>query len=125
MISKVTLFFLSCVCFLQVNLAAANTLQEDILPWDGWVLNGVTSTNGSNKQYQLDSIFSYIRDSIFGLMGLIAIGVFLYIGFKLISARWNPEEFKKALNTFIYAVIGIFIVSFAFAAVRLIAGIDI
>jgi len=47
------------------------------------------------------------------------------LGFKLITARGNPEEFKKALNTFIYAVVGIFIVSFAFAAVRLVAGLNL
>jgi len=73
----------------------------------------------------LDNLFAYVRNSLFSLLMLIAIAVFVYIGFKLITARGNPEEFKKALNTFIYAVVGIFIVSFAFAAVRLVAGLNL
>jgi len=40
-------------------------------------------------------------------------------------ARGNPEEFKKALMSFMYAVIGIFIVAFSWAAVRLIAGLNL
>lgn len=100
-------------------------LQRDILPtWSEsqniWVLSWVSDTTNV-----LDAVLAYVRDSIFGLMWMIAIGVFLYIWFKLVVARWNPEEFKKALNTLIYAVIGIFVVSFAFAAVRLVAGLNI
>ncbi len=89
-----------------------STSTESVLGWTWW-------------DNILDDVLAYVRDSIFGLLAMIAIWVFLYIGFKLIIARWNPEEFKKALNTLIYAVIGIFVVSFAFAAVRLVAGLNI
>jgi hypothetical protein len=36
---------------------------------------------------------------------LIALGVFLFIGIRLAVARGNPEEFKKALIHFVYAVV--------------------
>ncbi|USN58045.1 MAG: hypothetical protein H6767_06965 [Candidatus Peribacteria bacterium] len=73
----------------------------------------------------LDQVFAYARDSIFGLLSLVAIAAFIYIGFRLISARGNPEEFKKVMLHLIYAGIGLFVISFAYAAVRLIAGINI
>jgi uncharacterized membrane protein YczE len=73
----------------------------------------------------LDAVFKFAKDSISGLLMLIAIGVFLYIGIKLATARGNPEEFKKAWMQFIYAVIGIFIVSAAWAIVKLVAGINL
>jgi len=105
--------------FISVQSTFAD-LQTDIIPTSNDVLSWVPADGN-----MLDAVLWYVRDSIFWVMALIAIGVFLYIGFKLVVARWNPEEFKKALNTLIYAVIGIFIVSFAWAAVRLVAGLNI
>jgi hypothetical protein len=58
-------------------------------------------------------------------MFVISIGVFLFIGFRLVVARGNPEEFKKAWMQFLYAVIGIAIVSLAYAAVTLVQGLNI
>ena len=121
MLQKISLLFIGIFSFIQASIVSSD-LETDILPiaTGSWVLSGVTDSEDI-----LDAVLRYVRDSIFGLMALIAIAVFLYIGFKLISARWNPEEFKKALNTLIYAVIGIFVVSFAWAAVRLVAGLNI
>jgi hypothetical protein len=39
-------------------------------------------------------------------------------------ARWNPEEFKKALMSFVYAVIGIFIVAVSRAVVKLVSSLN-
>lgn len=73
----------------------------------------------------LDYILGFFRDSIFALMALIAIGMFLFIGWRLVMARGNPEEFKKAMLSFVYAAVGIFVVAAAWAIVKLVAGIDI
>ena len=115
--------------FVWFFLTTQLTLAREVSELEKWILP-TTSTNrvidGDTWAGDiLDNVLAYVRDSIFGLLAMIAIWVFLYIGFKLIIARWNPEEFKKTLNTLIYAVIGIFIVSFAFAAVRLVAGLNI
>jgi hypothetical protein len=42
-----------------------------------------------------------------------------------VVARGNPEEFKKALMSFVYAAVGLFVVAFAWALVRLVAGINL
>ena len=118
---KYKIYLLLLGYFVTVQSLFAD-LETDILP--SWTTDGVLSGIGTDENI-LDAVLWYVRDSIFGLLALIAIGVFLYIGFKLISARGNPEEFKKGLNTLIYAVIGIFIVSFAWAAVKLVAGLNI
>ena len=123
MIYKICTFFLWYFFAFQVAFARELTeLERWILPTTSTerVLDGNTWADDI-----LDNVLAYVRDSIFGLLAMIAIWVFLYIGFKLVIARWNPEEFKKTLNMLIYAVIGIFIVSFAFAAVRLVAGLNI
>lgn len=72
----------------------------------------------------LTVLFTYARDSIFALLALVAIWVFLFIGARLVIARWNPEEFKKALNMFIYAAVGLFVVTVAYAAVRMVAWLN-
>lgn len=123
MIHKIILWFFGIFWFFHTVLAEVN-IENDILPSSS--VFGAPSTSWSTTDTSmLDNLFAYVRNSLFSLLMLIAIAVFVYIGFKLITARGNPEEFKKALNTFIYAVVGIFIVSFAFAAVRLVAGLNL
>ncbi len=82
-------------------------------------------TSWETEERLLDVILEFIKDSIFNLMALLAIGMFIYIWWRLLMARWNPEELKKAFNSFIYAAIGIFAVAAAWALVRFIAGINI
>jgi hypothetical protein len=66
-----------------------------------------------------------VKNSISDLLMVISLGVFLYIGIRLGIARGNPEEFKKALMHFVYAVVGIFFVFVAWALVKLVAGLNI
>jgi uncharacterized membrane protein YqgA involved in biofilm formation len=114
------------ICILVVFSDVYTTfadLRDSIIPTQNpGVLSGGTSTQGGTSL--LDAILAYIRDSLFGLMALVAIGVFLWIGGRFLVARGNPEEFKKAWLQFLYAVIGIFIVAFAWAAIRLVVGLN-
>lgn len=93
-----------------------NALSPDISTSVTWAASG--------EQF-LDQIFGFVRDGLFGVLSIIVLFVFLYIAVKLIIARGNPEEFKKALNSFIYAAVGIFLVAFAWVLVRLVAGLSI
>ena len=94
---------------------------KQVLIWDNiWIIAGEDAS-----QSILDRIFAFIRDGIFELLFVFALCIFLYIAFRLIIARGNPEEFKKALTSFIYAAIGLFIIAFAWALVRLVAGLSI
>lgn len=49
---------------------------------------------------------------IFGLLGIVALIVFIIGGFYYLTAAGNPEKFKKGTDTLVYAVIGL-IVSFS------------
>lgn len=112
------IYFLLCY-FFSVTASFAAFSQGDIIPTNSTALNsGETGTN------LLDGVLLWVKNSLFALMAVIAIGVFLFIWGKLVVARGNPEEFQKALKTFIYAVVGIFIVAFSWAAVRLVSGLN-
>lgn len=116
--NKILYSLISFFSFFFVASAAFD--ENDIIPTSWTALNsGETGTD------LLDAILIWIKDSLFALMAVIAIGVFLFIWGKLVIARGNPEEFQKALKMFIYAAVWIFIVAFAWAAVRLVAGINL
>ncbi len=96
-------------------------LKDDIIPNSGRAV----LTSPETGEWLLDYILDFARDSLFALMAVIAVGMFLFIWGRLVVARGNPEEFKKALQSFIYAAVGIFLVAFAWALVKLIAGLQI
>lgn len=95
-------------------------IKTDILPTKD-------STVVSNTAWDetIISLLAYVKDFIFWVLMLIAIWVFLYIWFKLIIARWNQEEFKKAIQTFIYAIVGIAFVWLAWALVTIASSLNI
>ncbi|MCH2188503.1 pilin [Candidatus Gracilibacteria bacterium] len=86
--------------------------------------NDVFADAGEGKD-GLDALFVFITNSLSTLLVAIAIGMFLFIGFRLVAARGNPEEFSKAMKSFVFAIIGLFIVAAAWAVVRITAGLSI
>jgi len=73
----------------------------------------------------IDGVLEFVRDSMFDLLLLIAVWVFLFVWGRLLIARWNPEEFKKAMVILVHAGIWLFVVAAAYALVTFIAWIDI
>lgn len=120
--------YFTCLVFLSTISStfalSSDELKTVIIPPSG---NGILSstTDARSWEWFLDAILIFVKDSVFALIVVVAIGVFLFIWGRLIVARGNPEEFKKALQSFIYAAIGIFVVAAAWAMVRLIAWLDI
>ena len=106
--------------FLFIEFVEAVDIQSSMLPSTE---NNIISDE-DNWFDILDSIFAFIKNSIFTLLMLIAIWAFLYVWAKLISARGNPEELKKATINFVYIVVWLFIVSAAYAVVKLISQLN-
>jgi hypothetical protein len=96
---------------------------DSMLPSGWWVVESKLAEWTWDEQ--LFSIFEWIRNSMETLLPIVAVWVFLFVGIRIVMAKWNPEEFKKAWMQMIYAVVGIFVVWFAWAAVKLVAGLNI
>ena len=118
---KILAIFLSFWTSLLVASAAKSQfgtwyIQGNMWPRDpiGWI----------NKDQTLFWLAEYIRDIIASLIGIVALGVFLYLWFKLISARWQQEEFKKVITHFIYAVIWLACVPLAWGVVKLVSSLS-
>lgn len=95
------------------------TIKEWLLDEKLWWWS-ITSENTN-----VITVANFFRDSIFQLLLLISIWVFLWIWIRLATARWNPEELKKAFTSLVYAVVWLFIVSAAWAMVKLVSGLSL
>ena len=87
-------------------------------------ISGTVDTKAEDWTKLLNSILNFINESIFSLLAVIAIWAFIYIGFLLIKADWNPEELKKAFMSLIHVIIGIFIVGISWILVKMVSEIN-
>ena len=88
-----------------------------IIPTTGsWTISDVKFSKDTNL---LDKLLTFVKDSIFGILALVAIWMFLYVWFSLVKAQWNPEELKKAFMTLIHVIIGLFIVAISWAVITM------
>jgi len=101
--------------------AGSDKIENWILDWI-WRNTVVSNTNW--KQW-VEHLFSYGKDTIFWILSLIVIATFLFIGYKIVMARWKPEEFKKAFSMLIYAIVGLFFVSLSWVIVVFISGLNL
>lgn len=130
MINKLKFLFISIFSnLLLVNLAFWATrearnkeIRDGMLFLSNDTIVESTDKDGFNV---LSEIFIWAKDSMTGIIVLIAIWVFLFIWARVAMSRWNPEEFKKGVMQLIYAAVWIFVVSAAWALVTLVAWIKI
>ena len=114
-------------------LSEDNLTDDEYMPiaWtiEAWIVNGVQGTNtvinNVNWKKWVEELFKYTKNTIFDLLALIVIWVFLYIWYKIVISRWNPEEFKKAFMMLIYTVLWMLFVALAWVIVVFISGLKI
>ena len=126
MLQKIFLFLLVGVGMFNTTYAAdkanKNDIQEALLWWSTSTTSSSVFEQSNTGTAGLNSVFTFVTESLSTLLFVIAVGMFLFIGFRLVSARWNPEEFSKAMKSFVYAVVWLFVVAAAWAIVRIVAG---
>lgn len=126
MSKKIFLYILSSYLFLVNTTYAATrsvwngTIKDSLL----WITENDVLPADDNWLSVLDSIFIWVKDSLTWLLFVAAVWVFLFIWIRVVMARWNPEEFKKSITQLIYAIVWIFLISLAWAAVTLVAWLN-
>lgn len=126
MSKKIFLYILSSYIFLVNTTYAATrsvwngTIKDSLL----WITENDVLPADDNWLSVLDSIFIWVKDSLTWLLFVAAVWVFLFIWIRVVMARWNPEEFKKSITQLIYAIVWIFLISLAWAAVTLVAWLN-
>jgi len=122
------IFFYSCIWFLlslSSTFAAPTKVTKDQTILERIVPTGEKIVTGDDWFSMLDNIFAWAKDGIFGMLMVLSLGVFLFLWIRLVIARGNPEEFKKSMMSMVYAVVGLFLVSAAWAIVKLVSWLNI
>lgn len=101
--------------------------------WDSTIKNTLLDTTSSPIWWTswnttssiLWPLFVWVKTEFFSLVMVLAIWVFIFIGIKFATAKWNPEEFKKAWLHLVYAIIWIFMIFMAWGLVKIVASLRI
>lgn len=120
---KTIIFISVCITLFILDGASANSVIQNGLNATTGNANSPTTLQG--WEAAVGGALKYIKEVIVGLVPLIAIGTFLFIGARLFIAKWNPEEFKKALMHLVYVVIGLFFVVAAWAIISIISNVTL
>lgn len=113
-LKKITYYVVSLFIFIEFAFWKYS-IQADVIP--------KTDLPTWNTSLTLSDIFVWASREIFSIIIFIAVVVFIFIGVRMASARWNPEEFKKSWIHFVYAIIGLFLVFASIGIVRLISNL--
>lgn len=73
----------------------------------------------------IETFLIFIRNFLFNILWIVAVGAFIYVWYLFVTARGKPDEFKKAWTHVIYIIVGILLVSAAWWIVSLVAWIDL
>jgi len=77
------------------------------------------------KTNSIDWLFTFVKDTMFSLLWVVVVGVFIFMWARLLMARWKPEEFKAALMHLVYSVVWLFVISIAYLAVQLVSSLSL
>lgn len=102
----------------SLHVYAANDTQNFML-----VGGGGTSAAGDDTTVTIRGNFlAVIQNYMIGLLGVVTVSVFMYIGFKLFTSRGHDEEHKNAWKALSYAVVGLAVMPLAYVLVKVITG---
>jgi hypothetical protein len=105
--------------------AAAYSAASAISQYDLTVGGGNASASPDTGVTFKDTILPHVQSFAFTVVGVVAVGVFVWIGYRLVSAHGNEEEFKKAWVSLTYAVVGLALIPAAYAIVRIVSGLTV
>ena len=77
------------------------------------IQKGIGATGaGSSGSPKLETIIANIIQTMFFIIGVLAVIVIIYSGFLFIVASGNPQTIQKAKTSIVYAVVGLVVNTF-------------
>ncbi|MDD2566258.1 MAG: hypothetical protein PHZ26_05805 [Candidatus Gracilibacteria bacterium] len=93
--------------------------QQDMRVGDGGGKLGIGGGSGVDLK---DNFIRTAMNYVMGIVFIVAVGVFIYIGFELATAEGKQEKFTKGLKGLVYAGVGLAIIPLAFILVKIATG---
>lgn len=138
MIKKIkTILFIFLVTFSFANISntASAALEVDFnysVNWKSnsdssaiknWMINAIDDKIILEKKSDTEiwSFFKFVKNQVYSIVWIIAIAMIIWIWVRMATARWNPDEFKKAWMHLVYLIVGLFLVFAAWWIVNLVA----
>ena len=91
------------------------------VPAADWAKNGcVDDKYGVATIKGVECLFQNLISPIPALLALVAVGMIIFAGIRLITAGADPKAYKAAWDTFTWAVIGLILLSAAWLIIVLI-----
>lgn len=121
---KITYIF-ALLFVLHSKIIYAVSIKEWML-WttEDWADN-ISDISRDDGLSMLSKIFRWAKDEIMAMVWILAVWVFIFIWIRIIMARWNPEEFKKSILHFVYAIIWVFFIFMAWWLVKLVSTLSL
>jgi hypothetical protein len=113
--------FLFIVYWIILFVSTIQAVVVEVPP--AWGSNDVVVSGPTRVVADESTVFSFIQfinQYLWLALGVVALGVLVYGGFKLISSQGDGSAFDKARDLIIWTVIGIVIVILSYAIVRLV-----
>lgn len=125
LVTLLTLIFTSSAWF--ANTEESTLWNEDIKNWMLWTdaSLSIIQIDDTTWTWSISGVFLYAIDFIFQLLIILLTWIFILIWWKLAISRWNPEEFKKAMLWFIYAIIWAALIPASYAVIQIISWISL
>lgn len=121
---KILFISLSFLFLFVHNVFWEGNIIQDALLWQDE--SNIVQINDSDDWIDVvTNILSWFKSEIFSLVTILTVAVFIYIGIKFATSKWNPEEFKKAWLQFIYAILWVFFIFMAWWLVKLISTLSV
>ena len=71
---------------------------------------GFCNPAGSEKNWTAQGLTAKIIKIVLGLVGVVALILFIYAGFMWMTAQGKSDQIKKARDTMVWAVLGLIVV---------------
>ncbi|MFV0484980.1 MAG: Mbov_0395 family pilin-like conjugal transfer protein [Candidatus Saccharimonadales bacterium] len=123
LIAFFTIFAVATACFYPVAVSAADAICDNT---DGLTPEQIAAAGCGQHDDPTNETFSTLRtvlNSVYFAVGITAVGVVIFGGFRFSLSQGDPGKVKRAKDTIMYAIIGLIIVLSAFAITNFILGI--
>lgn len=117
-------YIASFILLLSSIIIPVSAVVVEVPP--AWGNEDIAVTGPTRVQADEFTLFEFIKlinDYLRFAMWAIALGVLVYGGIKLITAQWDPEKMSSANKLLLWAAVGIVIIIFSYAIVRLIVNL--
>jgi hypothetical protein len=106
------------------TIVSAQSKPADPCDVLGGCIGGIREfdNNASTSDNIVDFVLTIVRFMIF-VGGAIAVAFIVLGGYNMITSNGNPEQYKKGLNTLLYAIIGLVIAIISVTIVSLVGSI--